>query len=264
MDILKRSLAPITGQAWDELDEQASQILTDRLTARRFVDVAGPFGWDHGAITLGHLDNPDESNQNGVEYGIHQVLPLTEVRVPFTLSISDLDDISRGAEDADLEPLEEAARQIAAFEDRALYYGFKNGRIDGLSESSEHQKLSCPKDAKQVLQCVPEGISLLKQSSIEGPYALVVDPTDWRDITSYAEGYPLKRQVQENLDANLVFCPNIDDMFLVSERGGDFKLTLGGDLSLGYEGHTGDDLHLYFAESFTFRVLEPAAVVMFE
>lgn len=264
MDLLKTSLAPITSAAWDELETQAQHLFAQLLTARKFVDIDGPHGWKLGAVNLGRIEIPDDGEQNGIQYGVRQVLPLTEIRIPFTLNMWELDNIARGAEDADIDAMEEAAGSIAQFEDRAIYYGFKEGNITGMKEASGHKVMSCPTDAKEVLQCIPEGISRFKQSAVEGPYSLIVDPEDWREITSYAEGYPLKRQVEENLEAHLVFCPNVDTMFLVSGRGGDFKLTLGGDLSIGYDSHSAEEVKLYFTESFTFQVLEPGAVIMFE
>jgi uncharacterized linocin/CFP29 family protein len=42
MTILKRSLAPIAGSAWEEIDDQAKKVLKSYLTARKFVDVEGP------------------------------------------------------------------------------------------------------------------------------------------------------------------------------------------------------------------------------
>ena len=47
----------------------------------------------------------------------------------------------------------------------------------------------------------------------------------------------------------------------MSTRGGDLELILGQDLAIGYEAHTQDKVKLYFTESFTFRILEPAAVI---
>ena len=44
-------------------------------------------------------------------------------------------------------------------------------------------------------------------------------------------------------------------------RGGDFQLTVGQDLSIGYVVHDRDTIELYLAESFTFRVLQGAAAV---
>lgn len=47
-------------------------------------------------------------------------------------------------------------------------------------------------------------------------------------------------------------------------RGGDCVLTVGQDLSIGYVDHGRDTVELYLTESFTFRVLEPAATVFLQ
>lgn len=51
---------------------------------------------------------------------------------------------------------------------------------------------------------------------------------------------------------------------LLSRRGGDFGLTVGEDLAIRYKSHNTKEVDLYFTESFTFRVLEPAAAVALE
>ena len=48
---------------------------------------------------------------------------------------------------------------------------------------------------------------------------------------------------------------------MLSTRGGDFELTLGQDLSIGYAGHSATTVALYFQESFTFRLLTTEAAV---
>jgi uncharacterized linocin/CFP29 family protein len=48
---------------------------------------------------------------------------------------------------------------------------------------------------------------------------------------------------------------------LLSVRGGDYQLTVGEDLSIGYALTDRHTVELYLTESFTFRVLEPAAAV---
>jgi uncharacterized linocin/CFP29 family protein len=47
----------------------------------------------------------------------------------------------------------------------------------------------------------------------------------------------------------------------MSMRGGDFKLTVGEDFSIGYLEHTAKTVQLYLEESFTFQVLSPQAAV---
>jgi uncharacterized linocin/CFP29 family protein len=51
---------------------------------------------------------------------------------------------------------------------------------------------------------------------------------------------------------------------VLSLRGGDYELTVGQDLSVGYAYHDKHEVELYLTESFTFRVLEPAAAVRLE
>lgn len=48
---------------------------------------------------------------------------------------------------------------------------------------------------------------------------------------------------------------------VASQRGGDFLLEVGEDLSIGYESHGEDAVELYLVESFTFRVATPEAAV---
>ena len=50
---------------------------------------------------------------------------------------------------------------------------------------------------------------------------------------------------------------------MISQRGGDLELILGEDLAIGYESYNADEVKLFFTESFTFRVREPAAVLNF-
>lgn len=57
----------------------------------------------------------------------------------------------------------------------------------------------------------------------------------------------------------MIYAPVIDGAVLVSQRGGDFALTLGQDLVVGYEGRSSDKVMLFLTESFTFRVIEPGA-----
>ena len=56
MDILRRDLAPIADAAWEEIDSQASRVLKALLTARKFVDVRGPYGLDFRGVSTGRLD----------------------------------------------------------------------------------------------------------------------------------------------------------------------------------------------------------------
>ena len=264
MDILRQSLAPIHDKAWEEINEQAKSVLHANLSARKFVDVEGPKGWDYGSVSTGHLDIPN--NQKGeVKYGVHRIQPMVESRVPFELDVWELDNIVRGAQDADLAPLEEAARKMAEFEENAIFKGLKDASIDGLVGSSTQGKAKYPENPEEILDSVSKAIGDFRQHSIEGPYSLIIDTTKWEKIAGYLKGYPLKRHIENLIGGSIILAPLFDEMaLLVSERGGDFKLTLGTDISVGYESHNEQKVKLYFTESFTFQIFEPNAVIVME
>ncbi len=261
MDILRKSMAPISDQAWAEINDNAKEVLSSVLSARKFVDVEGPKGWDFAALSLGRVNVP--GNQNGdVQYGIHRVLPLIETRVPFELDIWELDNIARGARDINLDNMEEAARKLARFEEDAIYNGFESGNIKGLKECSDYEPITLPGDDDEIIGAISEGIAKLKVASVEGPYSLVLNAELWQRFNASGTGYPLRKRVERLLGGAIIMAPYIDDAYLVSERGGDFEMVIGQDISIGYESHNQKTVQLYFTESFTFQVVDPSAVVV--
>lgn len=112
MNIFKKSIAPITDKAWNEITNQTKQILSSYLTARNFVDIDGPNGLEQGGVSTGRLIIPENQSHEGLNYGIREFLPMVEVRKPFELDLWELDNIERGAKDADLSPLEDAVKEI--------------------------------------------------------------------------------------------------------------------------------------------------------
>ncbi len=264
MDILRQTLAPISDMAWEELNQQARRALKNFLSARSFVEVEGPYGWAHGAIPTGRLAIAEELVVEGVRYGHRVSQPLVEARAGFTLNRWELDNISRGLETPDLSTMEEAARAIATFEERAIYCGLAEGEIPGLQASSEHKAMVFGDSPEEVLAAVTRGIALFHERGVGGPYSLIVGPERWRALAVYVSGYPVNRHLERIIGGSIILSPCVEQCVLVSERGGDFRLTLGQDVSIGYEGHRNDEIDLYFTESFAFQVFDPAAVLLFE
>lgn len=262
MDMLKRSVSPISGEAWGEIDEQARKVLRSRLSARKFVDVSGPHGWDHAVVPTGRLEVSPSEGAEEVRWGVHIVQPLVETRVTFRMDLWELDNALRGAKDLRLEPVIEAATKIAAFEENAIYNGFDPGCIEGLSQAGAGQEVALSvMNPGEIMAGLSEAAMVLNRNSIGGPFVLVAGPQLWQAMDVLGEGYPLKKRVSMLADGGTVFCTELEGGLLVSARGGDFELTLGQDASIGYESTMDGKVRLFIAESFTFRVIEPNAVV---
>ncbi len=263
MDLFEKELAPITDEAWGEIETVAVQAIKNSLTARQFLDVQGPMGVDFAAVAEGRLDLPEMQREDGIYYGIRRVLPLVEVRVPFWLNAWELDNLHRGAKDVDLQPVVEAARKAAHFEDRIVYGGFEKGNISGLERQLKLERLDLGSDSSSTLEAVTRATILMQENSVEGPYLLVAGKKLWTRLNTFVGGYPLKQQVESVVGGSVIYSPVVDSAYLVSKRGGDFEMTLGMDFSLGYEGQDEKGVRLYITESLTFRVLEPHGGVTF-
>jgi len=261
-DILRRQLAPVTDEAWAEIDDQATTILKGNLSARAIVDMDGPSGLTMGAVNLGGVAPGKASPVKGVDWGTRQVLPLIETRVPFSLDLSDLDSVSRGGKTPELGPVVDAARKAALFEETAIYKGFSAAGITGILEASPHKAVTLSKSAGTFPKAVEAGIHCIQSAGIGGPFELVLDRASYQMLNVGDEkGYPLRQRITQLLGGNIHWSPAVKGGVILSARGGDFELTVGQDLSIGYTGSDADSVKLFVTESFTFRVLEPEAAV---
>jgi uncharacterized linocin/CFP29 family protein len=260
MDLLKRDFAPITPEAWEQIDAEAKRVLLMHLAGRKLVDVDGPHGWKHAAVNLGTLDIKKEPGL-GVPWGVRRVMPLIELRQPFELSLMDLDTASRGAV-LDLAEVVKAAEAVAHAEEEAIFNGFKAGGIEGIIPSTSHRSIGIPADYAAYPSVVVEAAEILRQAGVNGPYALALGPQCYNGLAQAAEdGYPIHERLHRIMDGPIVWAPKIDGAVMLSARGGDFQLTVGQDLAIGYEAHDKNRVRLYLTESFSFRVLDRAAAV---
>ena len=260
MDMFARGLAPINSEAWDQIDAQAKSTLSANLSARRFVDVKGPYGWEKSCVFEGRLSDMGKVGEVG--FAVRQCIRLVESRVDFELDVMELHDIERGSVDPDLVPVEKAAKLAAAFEDKAIYEGLKKAGFKGMKEVGENKPVEVSKtDPEAFLRAiVDETYRLETMESIEGPYAIVGGKAMLDTLAKVVSGRSLFKVVADNTDVDeFVFSPSYEGGFLVSKRGGDLELTLGGDFSIGYIERKGDLLRFFLTESFAFRILEPRA-----
>ncbi|MEO8703137.1 MAG: family 1 encapsulin nanocompartment shell protein [Kofleriaceae bacterium] len=263
MDLLKRELAPITSEAWTQIDEEAKRVLELHLAGRKLVDFSGPHGWQLGGVNTGRLERIEKDPVEHVAHAIRVMRPLVELRSPIVLPILELDYAARGARDLDLDPVVDTAERVAHAEDGAIFHGFKPGKIAGIIDSSPHTPIDVTStlDWPRALTAAKE---VLRLAGVNGPYALAAGLEAFAELASTGEdGYPLRKRVEENiLESSIVWAPALEGgAVLLSTRGGDYELVVGQDLSIGYAGSDRTTVELYLTESFTFRVLEDKAAV---
>lgn len=263
MNDLLRGLAPISAAASEEIDEEARRTLKLTLAGRKLVDFVGPLGWAASSINLGRTDAVGEPPHDGVAARKRRVQPLIELRVPIELPRAELEVVERGGKDADLQPVVEAARRMAIAEDKAIFHGYAAGGIEGIGEAAEHTTLTLTDDYARYPVVVAEALSKLRNAGVAGPYGIALGSRCYTGLTETTTpgGYRVFDHVHRLLDGPVVWAPGVDGAVVLSLRGGDFELTVGQDLSIGYLDHTTTKVQLYLQESFTFRVLASEAAV---
>ena len=263
MNNLHRELAPLSAAAWADLEAEARRTFERHVAGRRIVDVPDPAGLQLAAVDAGHVDAVDPPVE-GVVAHLRRSQPIVELRVPFAVDRQQVDDVERGARDANWQPVKDAARQIAFVEDRAVFEGYAAARIAGVRASSSNEPVALPAEARDYPTAISQAVSTLRLAGVGGPYTLALGAEAYTAVSETAEyGYPIHEHIARVLDGEIIWAPAIDGAFLLSTRGGDFELRIGQDLSVGYLAHDATSVTLYLQETLTFLVFTSEASVAF-
>ena len=260
MNHLLRELAPVPAPAWAMIEEEAKRALKLKLAARKLVDFVGPLGWEASAVAIGRTQAA--AQVAGAEARVRKVQPLVELRVPFEVTREAIEAAGRGAKDPDLDAVREAASAAAVAEDRAVFHGLSAAGITGIMEGAAGGALALSDDYTAYAGVVAEATNRLRTAGVGGPYAIALGPRCYTGLTKTTkDGFPVIEHVKRLVDGPIAWAPGIDGAVVLSQRGGDFELTIGADFSIGYLDHTAAAVRLYVQESMTFRVLSPEAAV---
>ncbi|WP_378734129.1 family 1 encapsulin nanocompartment shell protein [Nocardia brasiliensis] len=265
MNNLHRELAPITDEAWSAIGEEATRTFKRHIAGRRVVDLSGPHGLDYAAVGTGHT-TPIAAPDEGVIARQRVVAPLVELRVPFRLSREELDNVERGANDTDLDPVKDAAKRIAFAEDRAIFEGYPAAEITGIRASSTNQAIALPNDPRLVPESVTQALTALRLAGVDGPYSVLLSADLFTAVSETSDhGHPIRTHIERLIpDGEIIWAPAIDGAFVLTTRGGDYDLRIGQDLSIGYLSHDAESVQLYFQQSLTFLVYTAEAAVALE
>ncbi|HEY9370325.1 family 1 encapsulin nanocompartment shell protein [Streptomyces sp.] len=261
---LHRELAPITAEAWAQIEEEASRTFRRHIAGRRVVDVPDPAGPEFAAAGTGHLAHLTPPAP-GVTAQLREARPIVDLRVPFTVTRAAVDDVERGAKDSDWQPVKDAARTMAFVEDRTVFDGYEAAGVEGLRARSSNPVLRLPTEPRDYPDALSRALTSLRLAGVDGPYALLLGADEYAAVSETSDhGYPIAAHLARMLDGPPIWAPALRGAFVLSMRGGDFELLLGQDLAIGYTGHDAHGIDLYLHETLTFLAYTDEAVVVLE
>jgi uncharacterized linocin/CFP29 family protein len=123
--------------------------------------------------------------------------------------------------------------------------------------------LTLPASIKNYPNVVAQAVSQLRLAGVNGPYTLLLGTEPYTAIGGATDdGYPVLQHIQRLVDGKIIWAPAIEGGVLLTTRGGDFQLSIGQDLSIGYLSHSATSVQLYFQETITFLMLTSEASVV--
>src|SRR3954452_17868561 len=261
MDTLNRHHAPFPATVWQAIDEAATAAARDRLTARRFLDLEGPFGVGLTTIEVGNDDycrqpGPDEA---GAIMG--RAIPLPMLRKSFQLSIRRVSAHVQNGQPLDLNPVQSAAEAFANREEGMIYSGQPAFGLAGIITAEGRQQVAATDwtAPERALQDVLAAATRLDDGGFRGPYALALSPALYNNLFRLYPGTDvLGLEHLRRLCTAGIYKAAIEGGVLVDTRVG--VLILGQDLSAGYSSQDGVHYHLYLSESIVLRIDEPEAI----
>jgi uncharacterized linocin/CFP29 family protein len=265
MDVLRRDSARLPERVWKALDEAVAQSARHVMSARRIATFDGPRGWDYFAAPLGTM-TACRTADGKASVCVPEVALLAEIRAEFSLSWAAVEAFERGGPTLDTASAEAAAREVALGEDRLALHGEPIGAGFLASKESPRRRLEDWRRPEAVLTDLLQAVETLDKLGIAGPYEAILAPGRYYAYLRAAEegGYPIARHLKDVLGAVHRSQVLADGGGMFATRGGDFVLTVGGDLSVGYRSHDQEVLHLFCVETVAGQMLTPQAVCLLE
>ncbi|MCV7385455.1 family 1 encapsulin nanocompartment shell protein [Mycolicibacter longobardus] len=261
MNNLYRDLAPVTEAAWADIEQEATRTFKRHIAGRRVVDVSEPAGPTAAAVGTGRLTGIG-APADGVEAHLRDSKPLVRLRVPFTLSRAEIDDVERGSQDADWDPVKAAAKKLAFVEDRLIFEGYPAASVEGIRTASSNAALTLPEDPRDIPDAISQALSALRLAGVDGPYSVLLSADSYTKVSETSDhGYPIREHLRRLVTGDIIWAPAIDGAFVLTTRGGDFDLRLGTDVSIGYLSHDAENVQLYLQETCTFLCYTAEAAV---
>lgn len=263
MNHLNRDAAGLDEAIWTRIDAAARDAAAERLTARRFLDVDGPYGLGLTSIESGPeevIEGAEPAAELAATIG-SRALPVPMLKQPCALSVRRVEGHRQLSLPLDLRPVEDAAEAVARREEQLIYHGVPELGLDGLLTVAGRAESGCGdwSDLACALGDVLDAVNRLDANGFGGPYALALAPSRYNALFRRFEGSDMLQvdHLRRLCEAG-VYKANVQGGVLVDPRVG--SLTIGQDLHVGFAASDGVHLNLFVSESLVLLIDDPGAV----
>ncbi|MDQ0203340.1 family 1 encapsulin nanocompartment shell protein [Pectinatus haikarae] len=271
MDYLSRDAAPFTDEFWEQIDKTVVKTAGNVLHGRRFIPLYGPLGIGVTSITVDDADKLEEVSKNGfMMTSGRKFLEIPTLYEDFLLSARDLESAAHAGYPADLSKAVNAAEDCALKEDRLVFFGNADFKIDGLFNVAGSNKIK-KNDwtvGENAFTDIAAAINLLVEKGIYGAYSLAISPDLYLQMQRLQPGTGLLEidRVKKLLDKRIYSTPVLGKgkAVLVCADSRNMDLVIGQDLKTAYLEQTELNHKFRILETMLLRIKRPQAIVIFE
>ena len=260
-DYLNREDAPFGEEIFAKLDQVVASVAKSQLSARRLLDIEGPYGLGLKSVPLGDA----VVSEGDVTLLSSPVLPVPLIQTEFCLSARDLANYEETGFSLDTESVAHAAIAAAAAEDALLFEGSKKLGISGIMtiDGAQSVKLGKWEEVGASATDVIAAITALDKAEFHGPYLMALAPELYNMLYRLLpQGFQTEMQYVESIvGSKIIKAPGIKKGGVVLAEGKQFaSIVIGQDMSVGFVGPQGPDLEFKIVESIAPRIRVPASI----
>jgi uncharacterized linocin/CFP29 family protein len=261
MRYLNRENTPLPAEIWDKIDRAAVEVMNDTLTARRYLDLEGPYGVGMTSLEVGADDFCREAGEDEAAAVLSRAISVPMLRKNFKLSIRQVEAHLHMGQRFESTPIEGAAEAVARREEDFIYHGSPSFGVEGLltARGRNEVRMGDWSQVEQSLNDVLKAVETLDTAGFYGPYALALPPAYYNNLFRRYEGTDMLQHDHLRRLCKLgIYKAPIEHAVLVDARAG--KLVVGQDAMAGYSSNDGIHYHLFISESIVPLLIEPKAI----
>lgn len=258
---LSRGDFPGSEEIWSRLDEIVVASAKSQLSARRLLDIDGPYGLALKSVPL--PDRAAKDSDHNIKAGGTLSVPLIETA--FSLGARDLAAFESSGFSLDTEAVAKSAMNMASAEDALIFEGSKELGIEGLLNAKGVQsvKLGSWDEAGAAANDIIKALNTLDTAGFHGPYLLALSPNLHNLLYRlYPQGYQVEMQhVESIVGSSIIKAPGIKNGGVLLASGKQFaSIIIGQDMTTGFIGPEDGRFVFSISESLVPYIRVPSSV----
>jgi uncharacterized linocin/CFP29 family protein len=251
----------VTPELTQRIEEVAVFAARELISARRIIEVEGPYGIGLTEVEVGNDEQQREASPTDASAVVSRALSVPLLYRRFALSKRRIAAFAEAGRPLNLKAAEDAAQAVAALEEEIIYQGRSGFQSDGLLTVAGRQNIRAGNwsNVDEVLEDVITAVNLLDGKGYRGPYGLALAPELYNNLfRRYAGSDLLQIEHLKRLCTRGIVKATIPGGVLLARDVG--SIVLGQDLQVNPIASDAAHQHFAVSESLVLKIEAPDAI----